>query len=59
VAGANQAWLYIHGKVVLYRGPSDAEAIGVDYRTNRKYALAEGSYAAAVTSFCAAILVGT
>jgi hypothetical protein len=58
VAGAGQAWLYVHGKIILWRGPSDAEAVGIDYRTNRKYALAEGSYAAAVTNFAAAILVG-
>ena len=58
VAGAGQAWLYVHGKIVLWRGPSEAEANAIDYRTNRKYALAEGSYAAAVTNFAAAILVG-
>ena len=58
VAGAGQAWLYVHGKIILWRGPSDAEEVAKDLKANRQYALAEGSYAAAVTNFAAAILVG-
>ena len=58
VAAAGQAWLYVHGKIILWRGPSDAEEIARDLKANRQYALAEGSYAAAVTNFAAAILVG-
>lgn len=58
VAGAGQAWLYIHGRITVWRGPNDPiEA--TDYRNNRKSALAEGSYAASVDSFVAAILVGS
>jgi hypothetical protein len=58
VAGAGQAWLYIHGRVTVWRGPSAPED-ATDYRNNRKVALAEGSYAASVDSFVAAVLVGT
>lgn len=58
VAGAGEAWLYIHGRITVWRGPNDPlEA--TDYRKNRKAALAEGSYAASVDSFVAAILVGS
>jgi hypothetical protein len=58
VAGAGQAWLYIHGRINVWRGPSAPED-ATDYRNNRKVALAEGSYAASVDSFVAAVLVGT
>lgn len=57
-APAGTAWLYIHGRVNVWRGPRVTDAAAVDYRANRKTALAEGSYAASVDSFVAAILVG-
>lgn len=57
-AGAGEAWLYITGRINVWRGPHDAiEAI--DYRKNRKHALAEASYAASVDSFVGAILIGS
>lgn len=59
VADPGEAWLYIHGRINVWRGPRVTEAEATDYRANRKYALAEGSYAASVDSFVAAILVGT
>lgn len=58
-APAGSAWLYIHGRITVWRGPRVTEDASVDYRANRKVALAEGSYAASVESFVAAILVGT
>jgi hypothetical protein len=57
-AGAGQAWLYIHGRITVWRGPS-GPVEATDYRNNREIALAEGSYAASVDSFVAAVLVGT
>jgi hypothetical protein len=59
VAGPGQAWLYIHGRITVWRGPRVTDASAADPRTNRNYALAEGSYAASVDSFVAAVLVGT
>lgn len=58
VAGPGQAWLYVHGRVNIWRGPVDTQE-ATDYRKNRKIALTEASYAASVDSFVAAILVGT
>lgn len=58
VAGAGEAWLYIHGRINVWRGPNEAQD-ATDYRNNRKVALSEGSYAASVDSFVAAILVGS
>lgn len=58
VAGPGQAWLYVHGRVTVWRGPADTLDTH-DYRKNRKIALTEASYAASVDSFVAAILVGT
>lgn len=57
-AGAGQAWLYIHGRINVWRGPSEVTP-AIDYRNNRNVALAEGSYASSVDSFVAAVLVGT
>lgn len=59
VADPGEAWLYIHGRITVWRGPRVTDAEAVNYRSNRKTALAEGSYAASVDSFVAAILVGT
>lgn len=58
VAGPGTAWLYITGRINVWRGPSPAEE-ATDYRNNRVVALAEGSYAASVDSFVAAVLVGS
>lgn len=58
VAPAGTAWLYVHGRITVWRGPSETNE-AKDYRKNRQLALAEGSYAAAVDSFTAAVLVGT
>lgn len=58
VAPAHTAWLYVHGRVNLWRGPH-APVDAVDYHSNRRHALAEGMYAASVDSFVAAVLVGT
>lgn len=57
-AGPGQAWLYIHGRINLWRGPAETHAAADQYK-NRKLALTEASYAASVDSFVAAILVGT
>jgi len=59
VAGAGQAWLYIHGRVNVWRSPRGKDTHAPDYRANRNIALAEGLYAASVDSFVAAVLVGT
>lgn len=56
-APAGSAWLYITGKIRVWRAKGIQDA--VDYRNNRSEALAEGSYAASVDSFVAAVLVGT
>lgn len=58
-AGPGQAWLYIHGRINLWRGPRAEDTEATDYRNNRTIALAEGLYAASVDSFVAAILVGS
>lgn len=58
VAGPGEAWLYITGRINVWRGPHDG-VDAMDYRNNRNAALAEGSYAASVDSFVAAILVGS
>jgi hypothetical protein len=57
VAGPGQAWLYITGKITIWRGPKETTP-ATDYRSNRQLALAEGSYAASVDSFVGAVLVG-
>lgn len=57
VAPAGSAWLYITGQIRVWRVKGLQDAI--DYRNNRSEALAEGSYAASVDSFVAAVLVGT
>jgi hypothetical protein len=59
VAAAGQAWLYIHGRINVWRGPRAADLEAADFYSNRKIALAEGLYAASVDSFVAAVLVGT
>lgn len=58
-AAAGQAWLYIHGRINLWRGPRAGDLEAADFYSNRKIALAEGMYAASVDSFVAAILVGS
>lgn len=58
VAGAGTAWLYISGQINLWKGTSESNPAS-DLHTNRTIALAEGSYAASVEAFVAAILVGT
>lgn len=58
VAGPGQAWLYITGRINVWRGPSEPIPANDPY-ANRRIALAEGSYAASVDSFVAAILVGS
>lgn len=59
VAGPGQAWLYITGRITVWRGPRAGDLEAIDYRNNRTLALAEGMYAASVDSFAAAVLVGT
>ena len=59
VAGAGQAWLYIHGRITVWRGPRAQDLEAADFYSNRQLALAEGSYAASVDSFVAAVLVGS
>lgn len=59
VAGPGTAWLYIHGRINVWRGSRAGDLHAPDYRNNRDLALAEGSYAASVDSFVAAILVGS
>lgn len=58
VAGPGEAWLYIHVRINVWRGPNEATP-ATDYRNNRSIALAEGSYAASADGIVAAILVGT
>lgn len=59
VAGPGTAWLYITGRITVWRGPRATDLEAADYRNNRTVALAEGMYAASVDSFVAAILVGS
>jgi len=57
VAGAGQAWLYVSGKITVWKGPGgNYEAY--DLEGNRVYALAEATYVTTVECFAAAILVG-
>lgn len=58
-APAGTGWLYITGRITVWRGPRNTDPTAPNYRANRNVALAEGSYAASVDSFVAAILVGT
>lgn len=58
-APAGTGWLYITGRITVWRGPRTKDTEAPNYRGNRNDALAEGSYAASVDSFVAAILVGT
>lgn len=58
VAGAGTAWLYISGKITIWRGPGGAYE-ATDSKGNRVYALMERTYVPTVECFVAAILVGT
>lgn len=58
VAAAGTAWLYISGKITIWKGPGgDYEAY--DLEGNRVYGLAEATYVPTVECFVAAILVGS
>jgi hypothetical protein len=57
VSGAQQAWLYISGKITIWRGPGGAYE-AYDLKGNRVYALMERTYVPTVECFVAAILVG-
>jgi hypothetical protein len=58
VAGAGQAWLYITGKITLWKGPGGAYE-AYDLEGNRVYGLAEATYVPTIECFAAAILVGS
>lgn len=58
VAGAGQAWLYISGKITIWRGPGGPYE-AYDLEGNRVYGLMERTYVPTVECFVAAILVGT
>lgn len=57
VAGAGQAWLYISGKITIWKGPGGAYE-AYDLEGNRVYGLAEATYVPTIECFAAAILVG-
>lgn len=57
VAGAGQAWLYISGKITIWRGPGGPYE-AYDLEGNRVYGLMERTYVPTVECFVAAILVG-
>ncbi len=58
VSTAGQAWLYISGKITIWKGPGGAyEANDLD--GNRVYGLAEATYVPTIECFAAAILVSS
>lgn len=57
VAGVGKAWLYVSGKITVWKGPGGAYE-AYDLEGNRVYALAEATYVTTVECFAAAILVG-
>lgn len=57
VSTATSAWLYISGKITIWKGPG-GEYEAYDLKGNRVYALAEATYVPTVECFVAAILVG-
>lgn len=57
VAAAGTAWLYISGKITIWRGPGGPYE-AYDIEGNRVYALMERTYIPTVECFVAAILVG-
>lgn len=57
VSGTGQAWLYISGKITIWKGPGGYYEAH-DLEGNRVYALAEATYVPTIECFAAAILVG-
>jgi hypothetical protein len=57
VAGAGQAWLYVTGKITIWKGPGGVYE-AYDLEGNRVYGLAEATYVPTIECFSAAILVG-
>lgn len=57
VAAAGTAWLYISGKITIWRGPGGTYEAN-DLKGNRVFALMERTYVPTVECFAAAILVG-
>lgn len=56
-AGVGKAWLYISGKITIWKGPGGAYE-AYDLEGNRVYGLAEATYVPTIECFAAAILVG-
>lgn len=56
VADAGEAWLYITGKITIWKGPGGAYEAH-DLEGNRVYGLAEATYVPTIECFAAAILI--